>query len=250
MISKSKFSVPEEAVEVTDDYQLNLAHYEIHQLKPRGNVLFAGETKEVPFQFFGGENQADGIFARFTDPGNANTKRIITYLETYPRTESFVTITLLQFKMIFISERLSFVASAQQKTIRFEFPFRFLKTHRRKYIRIPLNDSFPASLQFQTDKGIVTRRIKDFSREGMRIKLENEDIDFVIPGMRLKKVVLRLLSKEIVLGLTVVSIYPGNQAGLRIIALSEEDKVWIKDVIRLLMKQILNLDGKRFEEPK
>jgi hypothetical protein len=46
----------------------------------------------------------------------------------------------------------------------------------------------------------------------------------------------------------VVSLYPNQQAGLRVIAISEEDKIWIKDVIRVLMKQILNLNDPRFDD--
>ena len=50
------------------------------------------------------------------------------------------------------------------------------------------------------------------------------------------------------LGLSVVAIYPDLQAGLRIIAISEEDKNWIKDCIRVLMKQILNLQNPPFDD--
>jgi hypothetical protein len=75
----------------------------------------------------------------------------------------------------------------------------------------------------------------------MRIKLEEGDSEFVRPGTRLKQASLKLLNKEMSLGLTVVSVYPGNQAGIRIIAIDEENKIWIKQCIRVLMKQILNL---------
>lgn len=42
-------------------------------------------------------------------------------------------------------------------------------------------------------------------------------------------------------GLAVIAVYPGQQVGMRIIAISEEDRVWMKDCIRVLMKQILKL---------
>jgi hypothetical protein len=248
MIPKSKFPIPEGVIEVDDDYQLNLAHYELLQLKPRGTIIFSGETKEMRFQFFAAENRDEGVFARLDEPLGAASRRIFDHIEKYPRVECFITITLLQFKLVFIAQRANIIYHATNKTLRFDFPTKILKTHRRKFIRIPFNDSFPASLRFQTAGGPITRKLRDLSREGMRLKMEDGDGSLIIPGIRLKQAVLILLNKEIPLGLSVVSIYPGNQAGLRIIAISEEDKVWIKDVIRVLMKQILNLDDPRFDD--
>jgi hypothetical protein len=248
MIPKSKFPIPEGVIEVSDEYQLNLAHYELLQLKPRGTILFAGETKELRFQFFAGENRDEGVFARLDEPLGSNSRRIFDYIEKYPRVECFITITLLQFKLVFIAPRANIIYHATNKTLRFDFPSKILKTHRRKFIRIPFNESFPATLRFQTTNGPVTRKIRDLSREGMRLKLEEGDGALIIPGVRLRQAVLTLLNKEIPLGLSVISLYPGNQAGLRIIALSEDDKIWIKDVIRVLMKQILNLDDPRFDD--
>jgi hypothetical protein len=246
--TKNKFPIPEGVTEVSDEYQLNLAHYELLQLKPRGTILFSGETKEINFQFFAGEERVDGIFGRLDEPLGSRSRAIFDHIEKYPRTECFITITLLQFKMVFIAPRANIVYSAQQKTLKFDFPLRILKTHRRKFIRIPFNETFPASLRFQTEGGPVTRQLKDLSREGMRLKMEPGDEAFVQKGLRLKQAVLKLLNKEIAIGLSVVSLYPNQQAGLRVIAISEEDKIWIKDVIRVLMKQILNLNDPRFDD--
>lgn len=41
---------------------------------------------------------------------------------------------------------------------------------------IPFNESFPAELRFQGPNGQEVRRIKDLSREGIRVKME--------PGMK------------------------------------------------------------------
>jgi hypothetical protein len=248
MIPKNKFPIPDGVVEVRDEYQLNLAHYELLKLKPRGTVLFAGEPKDLRFQFFATEDRNEGVFGRLDEPLNSNNRRIFEYIEKYPRIESFLTITLLQFKMVFIAPRANIVYHAQHKTLRFDFPRRILKTHRRKFIRIPFNDSFPAHVRFQTENGPVTRKLRDLSREGMRLKMEPGDDLIIRQGGRLKQAVLMLLNREIPLGLTVVSLYPGETAGLRIIAISEQDKIWIRDVIRVLMKQILNLDDPRFDD--
>jgi len=248
MIPKSKFPIPEGVIEVTDDYQLNLAHYELLQLKPRGTILFAGENKEMRFQFFAAETREEGVFARLDEPLGVASRRIFDYIEKYPRIECFITITLLQFKLVFIATRANLIYHATHKTLRFEFPTKILKTHRRKFIRISFNESFPATLRFQTPEGPVTRKLRDLSREGMRLKMEEGDGALIVPGVRLRQAVLTLLNKEIPLGLSVISIYPGLQAGLRIIAIAEEDKIWIKDMIRILMKQILNLDDPRFDD--
>jgi len=250
MIPKHRFPIPDGVVAVYDDYQLNLAHYELLQLKPRGTVLFSGEAKEIRFQFFAGEARSEGIFARLDEPMGHNTSRIFSYLETHsrPRVESLITISLLQFRLLFIAPRLEVIFGAPQKTIRFEFPSQILKTHRRKFIRIPFNENFPASLRFQTDNGPVVRKLKDLSREGMRILLEPGDELLLKKGKPLKQAVLKLLDKEIPLGVSVASLHSSSQAGLRMIAATEEDKVWIKDIIRVLMKQILNLNDPRFDD--
>ncbi len=248
MKSNYPFPIPEGVAEVTDDYQKTLAHYELLHLKPKGTILFAKETRDISFQFFAGEARADGIFARLDEPMTPQVRRILDYIEKYPRTESFITMILLQFKMIYIANKIGFIHGAKQRTLHFAFPSRFLKTHRRKFIRIPFNDSFPAELQFQTDSGTHLRKLRDFSREGMRIKLEEGDQKFIVPGSRLRHATLKMLGREVPIGLTVIAVYPGNQAGLRILAISEEDRAWMKDVIRVLMKQILNLQDPPFDD--
>lgn len=248
MIPKSDFPIPEGVTEVTDEYQKNLAHYELHKLKPRGTILFAKEKEEIRFQFFAAEDRINGLFARLDEPLSPNVKRIMEYITRYPRTECFVSITLLNFKMIFISDKIETVAGAQQRTFRFDFPHTFLKTHRRKYIRIPFNESFPAELRFETEKGTQTRKLRDLSREGMRVRLEESDLTYFQPGTRLRQCKLKVLNREMPVGVTVISQYPGQTAGLRILAIGEEDKVWIKDCIRVLMKQILNLNDAPFDD--
>ena len=249
MNPRKHFPIPEGVVEVKDEYQLKLAHYELLHLKPRGTILFAGEQKEISFQFFAGDNREDGIFARLDGPLNATARRLFDHIAKYPGIDCFVSMTLLQFKLVFTAARATVVHSGgQHKTLLFAFPRRILKTHRRRYIRIPFNDSFPAELRFQTEQGQFVRRLKDFSREGMRLKLEPGDEKIVIPGSRLRQAVLTVLNKEMPLGLSVISIYPDLQAGLRIIAILEEDKNWIKDCIRILMKQILNLKDAPFDD--
>jgi hypothetical protein len=248
MIKRHDFPIPEGVIEVTDEYQLNLAHYELLHLKPRGTIQFAGETKVLNFQFFATEDRNEGLFARFDEPMNSGTKRICDYLEKYPRTEGYINITLLQFKMIFIVSRVDFVQGVKQRTLKITFPTKFLKTHRRRFIRIPFNDSFPAELSFQGEGGPMVRKVRDLSREGLRIRLEPDDVGVIKPGVRLKQASLKILGREITLGLTVVALYPVNQAGLRILAMSEENKVWLKDFIRVLMKQILNLPDPPFDD--
>ena len=248
MISKTKFPIPEGVVEIQDEYQLNLAHYELLHLKPKGTILFAGETKEVPFQFFAGERQEEGILAKSTSNNNATARRVFDYLEKHPRLECFITITLLQFRFIFIASKAVVVYGANQRTLRFDFPKKILKTHRRKFIRIPFNESFPAELRFQTETGLKIRRLSDLSREGMRLLLEPGDEKLIVPGARLKQAVLKVLSREMSVGLSVITTQGSTSAGIRIIAISEEDKVWIRDCIRVLMKQILNLKDPRFDD--
>lgn len=248
MNPKHEFPLPDGCTEVKDEYQINLAHYELSHLKPRGAILFAKEKEEIRFQFFADENRLNGIFARLDEPMNNNVKRIIEYVSRYPRTECFVSITLLNFKMIFIAPRVELVQGSKHKTFRFEFPHHFLKTHRRRYIRIPFNDTFPAEIRFETDQGTQTRRLRDLSREGMRVKLEEQDLQYFQPGARLKHAKLKVLNREMPVGVSVISQYPGLTAGMKIIAIGEEDKVWIKDCIRVLMKQILNLNDAPFDD--
>ncbi|MBS1958391.1 MAG: hypothetical protein JST80_02875 [Bdellovibrionales bacterium] len=248
MIKKHEFPMPDGVTEVTDEYQINLAHYELLHLKPKGTILFAKEKQEIKFQFFAAEDRVSGIFARLDEPLSPNTKRIMEYVQRYPRTECLVAITLLNFKMIYVSARVENVPGAKQKTLRFNFPTHFLKTHRRKFIRIPFNDTFPAELKFETDRGPQVRRLRDLSREGMRLKLEDSDLSYFQPGVRLKQARLKVLNREMPVGVSIISQYPGLTAGLRIIAIGEEDKVWIKDCIRVLMKQILNLSDAPFDD--
>ena len=248
MIKRDDFPIPEGVTEVKDEYQLNLAHYELLHLKPRGTILFAKETREIEFQFFATENRQEGLFARLDETLASHVKRILDYVEKYPRTEAYVTITLLQFKLIFIVPRTDVVHGAKQRTLKLPFPAKFLKTHRRKFIRIPFNDSFPASLSFSTPEGVQTCKVRDLSREGMKIKIEPESVAHFAPGVRLKQATLKVLNREISLGLTVISLYPGNHVGLKIIAMTEEDKTWLQEFIRVLMKQILNLPDTPFDD--
>ena len=69
----------------------------------------------------------------------------------------------------------------------------------------------------------------------------DEDVPLLKPGTRLKNATLKLINREIPIGVEVVSVYPGNQAGFKIIALAEEDRMWLRDCIRLMIRQILNL---------
>ncbi len=241
MNKPNAFPIPDGVTEVTDDYQLNLCHYELQHVKPKGTILFAKETKELNFRFVADQNRSDGIFARLDDPMTPSVRRVMDYLEKYPRTESFIQITLLQFKLFFTANQVNFVNGSQYKTIHFPFPAKLLKSHRRKFIRIPFNDQFPAELKFQSANGLKICKVKDLSREGVRIQVQDGDLELLVPGSRLKLANLKVLNREMPVGLQVVSHYPGNQVGLKIIAISEEDKAWIKDCIRILMKQILNL---------
>ena len=248
MIKRSEFPIPDGVVEVTDEYQKNLAHYELLHLKPRGTILFSKQTKEIHFQFFVTENKDEGIYVRLDEPITPAIRRVIDYLEKHPRTECFVTLVLLQFKMIFIASRIEVVPGSLQKTFLLKFPDRFLKTHRRRFIRIPFNENFPAELKFQDERGTHTRKLRDLSREGMRMRMEADDEEYIKPGTRIRQASLKVLNREMPLGLNVVAIYAGNQAGLRILAISEEDKTWIKGFIRVLMKQILNLPDAPFDD--
>ena len=252
MTKPPEFIMPDGVTEVVDEYQLNLCHYELQHLKPKGTILFAKEPRELDFRFMAGANRGEGIFARLDEPMSPNVRRVIDFLEKYPRTESLISLTLLQFKLMFTASAVNFVKGGQQKTIHFPFPPKLLKTHRRKFIRIPFNEQFPAELGFQTSAGPKVCKVKDLSREGMRIQVDEKDIPLFQIGGRLKLAKLKVLTREMPLGLTIVAHYPGNYVGLKIIAISEEDQAWIKDCIRVLMKQILNLpdtkDGDRIEK--
>ncbi len=239
--SKHQFPIPDGVTEVSDEYQLNLCHYELQNLKPKGSILFANESKEITFRFIAGADRGEGIYARLDEPVSPNTKRVLEFIQKNPRTECFISINLLQFKLFFIANQINEVSGTQQKTLHFQFPEKLLKAHRRKYIRIPFNDQFPAELKFQTSDGPKVCHLKDLSREGMRIQIQDSDKPHLEPGTRLRLAVLKVLTREMPVGLQVMNTYPNNQVGLRIIAMSEEDKAWIKDCIRVLMKQILNL---------
>jgi hypothetical protein len=245
----SRFPIPEGVVEVTDDDQLNLAFFELKNLKPKGTVLFSGETKEVVFQFYCGETREEGIFAKIDGAMPPHAKRVFEYLERYTRMEAFITLTLLQFKFVFIAPRtqLKFLPGGQ-RVLLFDFPFKILKTHRRKFIRIPFNENFPAELRFQTEQGPVVRKLKDLSREGMKIALEPGDTAFIEVGTRPKQSVLKVLNREMPVGVAVMAVQGTASAGLKIIAISEEDKLWIRDCIRILMKQLLKIQDQPVDD--
>jgi hypothetical protein len=64
----------------------------------------------------------------------------------------------------------------------------------------------------------------------------------------MKQAVLRVLNREMPVGLNVMAVHGAESAGIKIVAISEEDKLWIRDCIRILMGQILGLDSKRFDD--
>jgi hypothetical protein len=242
-----QFQIPHGVVELSSEYEKNLVHYELIQLKPRGTILFAGEKNELKFQFIVTDNRADGIFAKLDEPYSQAARRLFDYLSKYPRTEAYITITLLQFRLMFVASRTQFVATSGSspgpKTLLFHFPEKLMKMHRRKFIRIPFNEQFPAELTFDGPDGTpIVRRLKDLSREGLRLKIEPADAQFLTPGLRLKNATLKLINREMTIGIQVVNVYPGNQCGCKIFVLSEEDRVWLCDFIRVLIRQILNLE--------
>jgi len=240
-MSRSGFPLPEGVVEVTDEYHLELVHFELKNLKPRGTILFSGDQKELGFHFFAGEHRADGMIARCATPNAPHAKQILDHLEKYTRIEALVTLNLLQFKVMFPAEGMSILYQNGQRLIKMQFPGLILKTHRRKFVRIPFNEKFPAELRFQTDHGILVRKLRDLSREGMRLVLEPGDSTFIVPGYRMKQAVLKVLNREMPVGLNVVSVYGSESAGIKIVAVSDTDKDWIKDCIRILMSQILGI---------
>ena len=247
MNTPSGFPIPDGMTEVTDDYQLNLCHYELQHLKPKGTIIFGKDQVEIKFRLFSGASRNDGVFARLDEPLTPATRKIIDYVDTHPYTECFISLSLLQFKLYFSANKITEVKNAQHKTYLFSFPEKMLKTHRRKFIRIPFNEQFPAELKFQAADGSQhVCKLKDLSREGMRLQIQDIDKPFLEPGARLKLGVLKVINREMPIGAQVVAAYPGNQVGLKIIAMSEEDKAWIKDCIRILMKQILNLPESPF----
>ena len=247
-MSKSGFPIPDGVVEVEDDFHLELVHFELKNLKPKGTILFTGETRELGFQFFAGEHRADGILARSNAPNSPHVKQLLDYLEKYSKLEGFVSLNLLQFKVMFLAARLSVFYQNGQRVIKLQFPSKILKTHRRKFIRIPFNDKFPAELRFQTEQGMVVRKLKDLSREGMKLALEPGDASFIIPGYRMKQAVLKVLNREMPVGLNVMSVYGTDSAGIKIVAISDTDKLWIKDCIRILMSQILGIDNQKITD--
>ncbi len=247
-MSKSPFPIPEGVTDISDAYQLGLVHFELKNLKPKGTILFSGEKKELPFQFFSGGEIADGFIARSVAASSAHTNRVLDSVERYSGMEAFVTLTLLQFKVMFLASRMKVEYQNGQRLLRIPFPGRLLKSHRRKFIRIPFNDSFPAELRFQTEKGPVVRKLRDLSREGMRIALEPGDSEFMVPGFRMKQAVLKVLNREMPVGLNVVAVHGAESAGIKIVAISDSDKLWIKDCVRILMGQILGIDNQKFSD--
>ncbi|NDG85082.1 MAG: hypothetical protein EBX52_08605, partial [Proteobacteria bacterium] len=49
-------------------------------------------------------------------------------------------------------------------------------------------------------------------------------------------------------GLNVVSVYGSESAGIKIVAISDTDKNWIKDCIRILMGQILGINNPKISD--
>lgn len=245
---KLNFPIPEGVVEVTDEFHLDLVHFELKNLKPKGTILFSGETKDIHFQFVAGENRNEGVYAKLIGNPSLQARRVFDYLERYTQLDAFVTVTLLQFKIMFLASRISVVYQNGQRHLKIIFPAKILKTHRRKFIRIPFNDRFPAELRFQSDQGPQVRRLKDLSREGMRLILQPGDERFISPGAPLKQSILKVLNREMPVGLNVVAVHEGASAGIKIVAISEEDKLWIRDCIRILMSQILGIDNQKFDD--
>ena len=91
-------------------------------------------------------------------------------------------------------------------------------------------------------------KVRDLSREGMRIALESGDDEFMVQGFKMKQAVLKVLNREMPVGLNVMSVHKGASAGLKIVAVSEEDKLWIQDCIRVLMAQLLGIDSKQADD--
>lgn len=235
------FDLPKEAFEVDSDQERTFVHFEIQRVKPKGSILI---KPDEPFRFLfsaGGPSPRDGIFAR-ADDHSLGMRTLTDQLERYPKFECLVMIPLLQCKIFFVPEKHILVAGSNPKSFHMPFPLKFWKMHRRKYIRIPFNDTFPAELKFQYADGTwVSRKIRDLSREGLRVRLEANDLPHIKTGERVKSSTLKILDREMPIGLQVVSIYPGSQVGLKMIALSEDDHTWLRDMIRILMKQILQL---------
>jgi len=136
-MAKSGFPIPDGVTEVEDEYQLELVHFELKNLKPKGTILFSGESKEIGFQFFAGEHRADGIIARLSNAQSLQARRIFDYLEKYTKIDALITVTLLQFKLMFLAARISVVYQNGQRHLKILFPTKILKTHRRKFIRVP-----------------------------------------------------------------------------------------------------------------
>jgi hypothetical protein len=247
-VQNKGFPIPEGVVEVTDEHSLDLVHFEFKNMKPKGTILFKMEKTEIPFQFFADDTRDGWIYARPVNPNSLQLKSIAESLETYERYEGMVTVTLMQFRIIFLCAHFQVHYHNGTRHLKMRFPGHILKMHRRKYIRIPFNEKFPAELKFQTESGVVSRRLKDLSREGMKIQLEVGDTDFIVAGYRPKQAVLKVLNREMPLGLNVMAVHGTASAGLKIVAISEEDKLWIKDVIRVLMGQILGLDVSKVDD--
>jgi hypothetical protein len=247
-MSKTEMPIPDGVTEITEEHQLDLVHFELRSLKPKGSILFPNEAKEISFQFFAGDHRADGIIAKLSGSMTPAARRVFEHCERFSRVESYVTVVLLQFKMMFLTERVSVVYQSGQVHLKFAFPSKILKTHRRKFIRIPFNEKFPAELRFKIDDTIAVRKLKDLSREGMRIILEPGDSRIINPEFKMKHAVLKVLNREMPVGLNVVAVHGEATAGIKIVAISEVDKLWIKDCIRILMGQILGLDNKKFDD--
>ncbi|NDG85609.1 MAG: hypothetical protein EBX52_11330, partial [Proteobacteria bacterium] len=165
-MNRSGLPIPEGVVEVTDDYHLELVHFELKNLKPKGTILFSGDQKDIGFQFFAGEHRADGIVARCSSPNSPHVRQILDHLEKYSKLDGLVTLNLMQFKVMFPAGRMSVFYQNGMRMLKLQFPGLVLKTHRRKFIRIPFNDKFPAELRFQTEHGVLIRKLRDLSREG------------------------------------------------------------------------------------
>lgn len=245
----SDFNIPAEAFDVSGDKERQLIFFELKNIRPKGRIFLPREKEGVRFIFTPTGTEPDhGINAQL-DETTQNGKRFAEHLEKYPKQEVLVVMTLLQARIYFVAKQHKHVLSSQPKSFTLPLPSQFKKVHRRKFIRIPFNDNFPASVQFQLSNGkVVTRKLRDLSREGMKVKLEDEDVPFLKAGDRLKSSVLKILNREIALGLNIINVYPGPFMGLKMIALSQEDDAWVRDVIKLLMKQILKLSDSEIKE--
>jgi hypothetical protein len=82
----------------------------------------------------------------------------------------------------------------------------------------------------------------------MKLALQPGDESLFQVGFRPKQAVLKVLNREMPLGLAVMAVQGSSSAGLKILAISEEDKLWIRDCIRILMRQILKIEDQAVDD--